>query len=650
MKKRNNTQPADSSKLEESLHSFIEVFYRIFKIGIYYPVGHSVIDQAVENFIKSLRETFPTCRTIVLEFKIEGLFIEKTHLSDKNIAVRELYQLMTRLGVKTIEFDRIIPHIHFLQFVKSLLAWRAELDGTKSFKAFNITDLPSSIRVSQEKFVAEGDGSEGDDPDGEFSRSMEKMYDVLVDQGFSSEQVDGCRELMTNLSTMVVGEKVDIENFPNATWYDVQSLLVKSVTRAASGSNSIHEGTIVQSDVNALSTIFVSLEKGLTDSKSKETIRLLLAHLATGAKKKEDTASEEKTSSNGDKTAGQDVHFEASVADIADYIEKNSVPLKAVGKMSFTDRSQELSILLQLLNTSEESKVLERCRKNLQTTLSSQMTSQEWGIVFSGMQHLAESKNIEQFKDIVEMVMETLRDGQDVNSKVFIITFWKKVPRNMHVLLWPFVVNELLFFGMEQDLNTFYELTKVASYMPADVMRQLWPQLEAMAVYKEKKVAPAFFRPSFVDSYQFFSILLDMPIGEIIAPRILSALKEAPQDDFFKVVGPVLQPSNLEHLLFLRLYLNHAPFKEVPLVLKMGAGKIILEFLENIVTEQRDESWLPTTIEATVSFPVKGIKEMLVRIVEERKMKVVPVWPKSCRKAAENVLQLLKRQKLSHLL
>ncbi len=649
MEKRNNTQLVNSSKLEESLHSFIEVFYRIFKIGIYYPVGHVVIDQAVENFIKSLRETFATSRIIVLEFKVEGLFVEKTHLDDKNIAVRELYQLMTRLGVQTIEFDRIIPHIHFLQFVKSLLAWRAELDGTKSFKAFNVTDLPSSIRVSQEKFVAEGDGSSADDPEGEFSRSLEKMYDALADQGFSSEQVDGCRELMTNLSTMVVGEKVDIENFPNATWYDVQSLLIKSVTRT-SGGNSIHEGTIVQSDVNALSTIFVSLEKGLTDNKSKETIRLLLAHLATGAKENEDTESEEKISPGEDKTGTREVRFEASVTDIASYIEKNSVPLKVLEKMSFTDRSQELSIVLQLLNTREESKVLARCKNILQTTLSSQMTSREWGIVFYGMLHIAESKNIEQFRDIVEMVMETLRDAEDVNSKVFIITFWKKVPRNMHVLLWPFVVNELLFFGMEQDLNTFYELTRVASHMPADVMRQLWPQLEVMAVYKDKKVAPAFFRPSFIDSYQFFSILLDMPIGEIIAPRILTALKEAPQDDFFKAVGPVLQPSNLEHLLFLRLYLNHAPFKEVPLALKMGAGNIILEFLENILNEQREEAWLPRTIEATAAMPVKGIKAMLVRVVEERKMKVVPVWPKNCRKAAENALHLLKRQKLAHLL
>jgi len=649
VKKRNNTQPVSSSKLEESLHSFIEVFYRIFKIGIYYPVGHVVIDQAAENFIKSLRETFSTSRTVVLEFRVDGLFIEKTHLSDKNAAVRELYQLMTRLGVQAIEFDRIIPHIHFLQFVKSLLTWRAELDRTKSFKAFNITDLPSSIKVSQEKYVAEGSGSAGEDPDGELSRSLDKMYDALAEQGFSPEQVTGCRELMTNLSTMVIGEIVDIENFPNATWHDVQSLLIKSVTRVR-GDKSVHEGTIVQSDVNALSTIFVSLEKGLTDSKSKETIRLLLAHLATGAKKKEDTEAEEKVSPDEDKTGTQNIRFEASVTDIASFIENNSVPLKVLEQMSFTDRSQELSIILQLLNTREESEVSARCRKILQTTLSSQMTSQEWGIVFSGMLHIAESKNIEQFRDIVEMVMETLRDGQDVNSKVFIITFWKKVPKNMHVLLWPFVVNELLFFGMEQDLNTFYELTRVASHMPADVMRQLWPQLEVMAVYKDKKVAPAFFRPSFIDSYQFFSILLDMPIGEIIAPRILTALKEDPQDDFFKVVGPVLQPSHLEHLLFLRLYLNHTPFKEVPLALKMGAGKIILEFLENILNEQRVEAWLPRTIEATASMPVKGIKEMLVRVVEERKMKVVPVWPKNCRKAAENALQLLKRQKLSHLL
>ncbi len=649
MEKTENTQLPTSLVSDASLSTFIEVFYRIFKIGVYYPVGHVVVDQAAEKFVVSLRDTFPARRTVSLEFKTDGLFVEKRVVAEKNASVKGLHQLMTRLGIYRIVFDRIVSSQQFLDFVRSLLKWRAELDGTKSFRAFNIADLPATIRVAQERYLVDGNGLSSDESGREYDQKLEKMYEALTAKGLSEEQVNGCRELMDNLASYAMNQKIDVDGLPHATWDDVQSLLVKSVTRACNIDGS-EDSAVVLNDINALSSIFVSFETGLTDKKSKETVSFLLSQLVVGNKSEENELYEDTSLLKKHTVAVSGDNFDATVADIKKFVKKNTVPLKVLKEMACTDRSQELTIILQLLHTSDNELVVEKCRSIVKTILLSDVTPQEWEVFFAGMQHTAEFAGPDKFKDILDMVIRTLRDGRGVNSKVFLVILWKKMPMRMHILLWPFVVNELLYVGLQKDLDTFNELTKIVCQLPVETMKQLYHQLERTVVFKEKKVATVIFRPSFVYSYHFFSFLLETPLAEIIGSKILQSLVSAPQDDFFMAVGPVLRISDPAHMEFLRLYLTQFPFDEVPLILSMTAGKIILEFLENISDAEREAPWLPKTIEATSSLQVDGMKEMLERIVEERKMRVMHVWSKNCRRAADSALKYLNRNKLSHLL
>ena len=115
-------------------------------------------------------------------------------------------------------------------------------------------------------------------------------------------------------------------------------------------------------------------------------------------------------------------------------------------------------------------------------------------------------------------------------------------------------------------------------------------------------------------------------------------------------VGPFLEITNVSHFNFLQSYLIQAHLEELPLTLKMAAGIIILEFLQNISEEEKQLPWLPKTIAAMAEFYLKDMECMLNKIVKEKKMGILPIWPKNCREAAIDVLKSIKRPSLAELL
>ncbi|MBB1094534.1 hypothetical protein HUU61_25030, partial [Rhodopseudomonas palustris] len=72
--------PPNSTPLisEEKLVAFIEALYRIFKVGIYYPTGHAVLDQSANKCMQQLREISPTLAWVTISVGRNGLLLENT--------------------------------------------------------------------------------------------------------------------------------------------------------------------------------------------------------------------------------------------------------------------------------------------------------------------------------------------------------------------------------------------------------------------------------------------------------------------------------------------------------------------------------------------------------------------------------------------
>lgn len=634
---------------EEALVCFIEAFYRIFKVGIYYPVGHVVLDQVASNCILQLREISPSLKSVKIEVEGYGLLVEEMKLPETSAPVKELHLLLSKIGIRSIEIERSIALKQLLYFVKNLLAWRTEIESTQSFINFNIVDLPAGIRLEQQEFLVDEASILHEDLNNDARQSLDDLCIALGEQGLNKQQVEQCRGFLEKLSEPGKSKGNEINGFPNATWHDVQTLLYEIIT----GDYSLEgQGAefVANSDVDVITSIFESLELSLSDKNSQETIRFLLSHLA---KRKTDQPETVKKSARSKENLRQLLNEDQkiSTSELKTFIYDNSIPIKILEHITSVDSSEEMSIILQLISSDQDKQLMENLEQKLKKILAGRLGDREKDVLVDGIKHFADSGNFVYFRQLLTMVLRTLRDSENLSSLDFVVELSRKMPNTMHLLLWPFVVNELLIVGQgEENREIFFEAIEVASQMHSKGMKNICSQLEEMDAFQEKIVAQNIFSPSLIFSYELFAFLIETSLRDVLSEKIFSGLLAEPQDPLFEAVGPFLEIINPTHLEFVRSYLLQAHLAEPPLALKMAAGQLILEYFQNISEEEKELPWLQKTIAATAGLYVKDMQAMLCEIVKDRKMGILPTWPKNCRRAANEVLKTLKRQSLVELL
>lgn len=648
MKKEEVQEVNKSSKTIELFGDFVDSFYKMFKIGIYYPLGHVVLDQAASKCLQQLREISQNPTSVEITVSKDKIFLQQIEISENQpLSLQKLHELLYQIGLKSIEIYRNISHKELLGLVKNLLTWRSKVEATKESISFDLEELPATVKLVQQEFTVDAAAQSSTDGSQEDYHNLVQLCEALEQQGLSKAQVAQCRGLLESISQKTSNEKMEISGFPNATWADVHKLLFEIITNSYDPAQKKFS-PLVQDDINVISSIFNSLERGLGDKKSKEVLQLLVSHLKARPQE-DDTAGEtEKAADQKKKPKLQKRKSEGidsfSIEMLETYIYENSVPLQVLKQISVSDNSERLSIYLQLIKEEPQNDFREKIEAELLTMLTANLTPREIEIVVAGVMSLAESIDIADFCRMIAAILETLRDQENFNSLDFLVNLWKKSLPQMHLMLWPFVINELLMIGMSLKKQSFYDATEIACQMPRDGMYHLRPQIEEMSAFKNKEVAETVFEPAFVYSYPLFAFLLQTSLRDVLSIKIHEALIEQPQDPYIDAIAPILNVSVPAHLAFLRMYMEKAHLEAMPLSVKLEAGAIILEYLQSLSDAERDQPWLAKSISSTVVLCVEGTKQFLQKIVQEKKMGILHKWPKDCRKAAAKALQNMGNQ------
>ncbi len=632
--------PPDQKKLIE----FLESLHRIFKIGTYYPAGNAVLDKAAADFRRNLAGIADTKRSLRIDLRGETLFVEDIEILAESNAVREFKQLLVDLGIRTLEIDRAISLPELLQLVRSLLLGRAQLQGSKHFTRADLADVPSAVRIRQKEFLVDENSILLDESDEDAAHGLDAIFQVLAEQGLDRKQIEQCRNFLNALSERFAGRLINIKGLPAVSWREVHSLLVKVITRAYRLSDDPGV-TFAENDLDALSAIFVGLEQETRDKEAKETINLLVSifgRTAFGKKR----GLEDGTDKPGEMRPADDTPV-MSVEQLQSFIKDNFVHGKILEKMTRVDRREELSILLQLLQFNQEPAAAERIRKNLRDILTTRLQAEEVEIVIRGLTHLLSCQDTARFHEAIRFITILLRGAETLSSPRFLVLILKQTPPAMQSLIWPIVVNEVLAVGRSGDQGHCHELTAIAARLPAGDMRALWPELETMDSFQEKKMATDIFDPAAKNSYPLFSFLLETSMKKQIGARVLDSLRANPPDWLIEAVAPLLQLAIPQHLKFLRTYLLVAQQNVFTVAMRVAAGNFVVHNLPEISEQQKTEAWVAKSILATPEMQVAETRPLLRKIIEEKHMVIIPKWPSACRKAAAEALKHLKRKPLT---
>lgn len=627
---------------QKKLIGFLESLQRICKIGTYYPAGHAVLDQAAEQFQRSLGGIADSKRSVLIEIRGESVFVENIEVKTITTAIRDFRKLLTDIGIGTMEIDRNILLPELLQLVKGLLLGRAQLQGIKQFTQADLPDLPTAVKVRQKEFLVD-EGSivlGGGEDDAE--HGLNSVFEILAEQGLDRRQIEQCKRFLNSLADKFSGRHFDIKGLPSVTWTDVRNLLIRVVKDAYHLSEG--SGGLIQNDLNALSSIFKGLERAAEDKEAKETINLLVSVFGRNA-----LGRKQKSPADANAKVRQaDVIPALSVEQLQQFIGQNYVHARILEKITLIDRCEELSILLQLLQFKQEGVVLDKIRQNLRAILTLPLTEKEAEVLINGCASLAGDRENDAFSETARSVAVILRSAKSLSSLDFLERLCQSVGPVACSRIWPVIVNELLAVGRVASAERAYDrLMGVAAGLADEEMRARWQELEALDCFQEKKIAADIFDPAARKTCRLFSFLLGTSMKKAIGSRILDNFREKAPDWLIGAVAPLLQLAIPQHMKFLQTYLFLAQQKEPPMNMRIAAGNLIVQFLPELSDEQRGEAWVPATIKATPELQVEETRYLLERIVEEKKMVVVPKWPNPCRKAAAEALTKLKRKPLT---
>lgn len=600
---------------------------RFIKIGIYYPDGHSVADQAASSFIKLLDKVAGD-DVIFVRFDLTdvAIFIQDIKLDQALPSVRQFHDLLFSIGISTLEMHRDITVDEMRLLLSKLLVLRSEVQRSRDFRTLEITGMPSTVKIRKREFVAGKTGKGADDQVAQ--ETIDHLLFALTTRGLNDEQILSCRRLLESIPDTLQKRQLAGSDLPSVTWDDVEKLL----GRVAESIHPSDQGKITSPpashrNVDALTAILRSLEGSAGGVQSRKAIDLLI-HQVKGSSENPHAK---------DQTVTKPVKSKKRTKMTVNRLNQTMTPLKAVAMpddLGENSRSEALSVLMQILGKKQRLYTSMSLNDALRDSLRAPLNAHEWHVVVRGTQALIKRLDRERFEAALMMILEILRRSEHANTLIFLRDICRGGTKEDFEVCWPFLVNELFTTGTMREPELFQEICSIAGvFAPQDMHKNL-PRVERLDALAKKNIVPVVFSPPPAALHPLFVLLLGSSRSRYICDQLISGLKKNPIGWLDKAVVPLMNAASKPHHQFiidlLKQKLSDKPDNKLQ---KKGAA-IIVEGLPQIQLEQRGEKWVVDTIRSLGRINVPDGRRVLNEILKSKHYLIVPDWPREARKAA----------------
>lgn len=623
------------------INEFMSSWQRLFKIGVYYPSGHEILDKATDRFLKVLMAVAGDERAVTLEYSGGQLKLAGLKISDKLPFVKEFKDQLSALAVTSITFDRQATADEILLLVRQLLASLAATRSARCFTRIDLASLPPSVNVRQEEFVSQGRAA-GSGYSETGSQHLEMLYQALAEKGLSPMEIDECRRLLAALPEQASQHHPDAANLPSASWDDVARLLALYVRQGEAVSPELAQPFISNSNIKALASIFQDLAAGSGGDKARQAIHLLVSASRKPQNEEQDAAGKPAPDLH---RRHNEVATPPSAGQLQEFVNSNAfkpVILERIPAAS-TD-AETLSMLLHLAAypLSENSRL--RMELLLRKLLGDEAGERHQQLLEQGLTMLLAKGDEEPLNMLLPIVLAPLRRSETGLTLPLLLRLTRHGDRNSLYTLWPHIVNELLLVGNTGETSDYLQLAVIASQLPIDAMPPLLPRLQSLPSFTEGAVAGTIGQGLTRECFLVFAFLLKTEHKQLIAERLLPGLRDYPPDLLLSAILPVLSADRPDHQLFLQAYLQQAGMKKLSAALPVVAGKIIVSQLAELPRERRSDPWVCNTVAALASMPSDEVREFLQLVQSQKKIMLIPEWPVEVREAATSALARRRRR------
>ncbi len=615
---------------------------RYFKVGLYYPNGHTVADQAAAYFLHSLNEIAGK-DDIFVRFTVDEstLSIMDIEADSSLFSVQHFHDLLHSLGISTLEIHRDITPDELRLFLSRLIFLRTNVQRTRHFQEIEITGMPETIKIHQLKFLA-SDSASNKVGSGDCSQpTIDYLLSSLVQHGYREEQVSVCRQLLESIPNTLSKRPIAESDLPSVTWDDVEKLLRRVAESIQSPSKASQTHHLDKSqNVDTLVAILKSMEKATGGTRSRDAVNMLVKILKESQPQPKDD--KEKTSSP---TSNHNIHNDPPGLTISE-LHRSLFPLKKLTippNLGENNRSEDLSILMQMLNRDRRLFATLRMQEELRGCLRAPLDEKEWQVFIKGMQQLIKTKNRERLEAVFLIILDILRRSEHTTPLIFLRDIVQGITKKEFVTCWPFLVNEAFIAGPQDEPEIFSEICTMIGLISQEDMHRNLPRIEKLEALRERCIAAAMFSPPPASLNALFVLLLNSSQAKYINEQLVSGLKLQHLGWLDKALGPLLDDAMPSHQQFIIDLLQQRDPNQPSRSLKKNGASIIVDKLPAISPEQRKEEWVPHTIGALAKAQIPGVRKMLKHIMKSTHYLIIPDWPRATRNAAQEVLKGMNR-------
>ncbi len=610
----------------------------VFRIGVYYPPGHAMCDQAAEKFTRAMGRTLGKAPS--LRFEVAGgvLSLQELPLDPELRGVADFLELMETLGVAAIEMDSNLLPSDLYEFVIGMLAYRNEIKGAREFQQLVIEDMPPTIHVEHLEFLVPEIEEPAEDCSGDTSQPrLETLMGALRKQGLDNDQVNQCRQLMQAIPGYLTQAKLDGANLPQVTWKDVEKLLLNSVrTKPGRSSDDDDNAPSTHDNLNALTAIFSTLNKSQTNN-HRTAIDLLLSVSRRDIPSDFQDGNQPKPPSKPKPESTADL---IPIADIRAAIEQFEDHPDGELTLTSEGHCEYLTILFQLLKQEQTQAIQSRIQKGFHDILRDTLLTREGDILVAGARQLLELAKPERVFGSMQMLTNLVRSSKSTSAIVFLRDVALDLETGQLALLWPFLVNETLQNGPGDQHEAFAQVTALAANVDEAVRSAGMEQLKDLSALQNKHCARGILANPSPEWCHLLAWLLDTPSGVFLGAPIMEELRRRPLAWICEAVLPLLPRFIPEHRDFLVGILQQAGHDNPSNELIDQAGELVAEHLPDLPRDQRNEPWVPVTLRQVSALRMTGRVRFLKSVMQSRKFLIIPEWPRACRKAAAEALAM----------
>ncbi len=216
---------------------------------------------------------------------------------------------------------------------------------------------------------------------------------------------------------------------------------------------------------------------------------------------------------------------------------------------------------------------------------------------------------------------------------------WRNLPSyKERERAWPHVVNELLM-GMtwadpRQKLALYQELSKLKVTDRVDML----VRLESLQALQEKIMAKDLFHAPAPLLYGVHQLLMNSSMADQHGPLMHQRLAYQKAHSLSTLLVNVFNDYNRAHRKAYQAILNQGTEDKIQPELREIAVRHLTATLTRLPEERRDEPWVAKAINWLGRLGGGKARSLLLKIRDEKKYMVLPVWPSGCREAARAAL------------